>query len=89
MVPPSSSSLSLPSSSPFSGSGVHGMATKWRRGGESSGHQGRGFIADRGTAEPGDRRMGIKGDRRRVLASNGTHVVAWARCQGDKAMPRA
>jgi len=81
MAPPSSSSLSLPSSSPFSGSGVHGMATKWRRGVESSGHQGRGFIADRGTTEPGDRRMGFKGDRRRVLASNGRE---WLRGRGAK-----
>ena len=81
MAPPSSSSLSLPSSSLFSGSSVHGMATKWRRGVESSGHQGRGFIADRGTAEPGDRRMGFKGDRRRVLASNGRE---WLRGRGAK-----
>ena len=81
MAPPSSSSLSLPSSSPFSGSGVHGMATKWRRGVESSGHQGRGFIADRGTAEPGDRRMGIKGDQRHELASNGRE---WLRGRGAK-----
>ena len=81
MAPPSSSSLSLPSSSPFSGSGVHGMATKWRRGVESSGHQGRGFIADQGTAEPGDWWMGIKGDRRRVLASNGRE---WLRGRGAK-----
>ena len=81
MAPPSSSSLSLPSSSPFSGSGVHGMATKWRRGVESSGHQGRGFIADRGMAEPDDRWMGIKGDWRHVLASNGRE---WLRGRGAK-----
>jgi len=90
MAPPSSSSLSLPSSSPFSGSGVQWMATKWRRGVErAQGTRGQGFIADRGTAEPGERRMGIKGDRRCVLASNGPHVVAWVRRQGDRAMPRS
>ena len=81
MAPLSSSSLSLPSSSPFSGLGVHGMATKWRRGVESSGHQGRGFIADQGTAEPGDRWMGNKGDWRSELASNGHE---WLRGHGAK-----
>ena len=48
MVPPSPSSLSLPSSSPFSGSGVQWMATKWRRGDEKAlGAPGAGaFIAE-------------------------------------------
>jgi len=58
------------------------VATRWRQAQECARATGVGaLIAERGMAEPGDRRMGIKGDRRRELASN-SHE--WLRGRGAK-----